>query len=666
MLNEKITIGNLTLKNRIVMPALDLAYCPPDGSVNERFINFYEERAKGGAGLIMIGGTAIEEKEVYEGFVSIHDDSLIPGHEKLVTRLKRHGVRVGIQLFHAGRYSFAFTQGHEVKAPSSIMSPLTRQVPRELTIDEIHTIIKYFGQAALRAKQAGYDVIEVISSAGYLINQFYSPATNERTDEYGGSIENRMRFGLEIIREIRHQVGDEMVLSVRLGGSDFVPGGNTWQEMVKFALELEKSSVNMINVTGGWHESRVPQIQSEVPRGTYAYLAGKIKAAVSIPVVASNRINNPDTAEEILQVKTADMVSVGRGFLADPDWANKVTQGKANTIRKCIGCMECMNSLFDNSIMRGVGCAINPQAGVEGERVISPALKPLKLVIIGAGPAGLEAARVAALKGHEVVLIEKTKKIGGQWNIAAVPPGKGEFFSLLDYYANILPDLGVEIRLNTEADTDLIKTLNPDEIIVATGALPSNPPFPIAANANVVYAWDVLNGSPLSDQEVVIIGGGALGCETALYIAELGTLDADALRFMMLHQVEEPANLYDMLTRGTYKVSVVEMNKSLGVDIGRSTRWTTLKHMRLMGIESLTSTKVTAVTAEGVMVEEEGEEQLLPADTVVLATGSAPNNSLYHELKEKYDEKVHLIGDALQPAKVTEAIHQAFVVANRI
>lgn len=663
MLNEKITIGNITLKNRIVMPALDLGYCP-DGYVNERFINFYEERAMGGAGLIMIGGTAIEAQEVYEGFVSIHDDSLIPGHEKLVAALKKHGAHAGIQLFHAGRYSFAFTNGHKIKAPSPIMSPLTRQIPHELTIDEIHTIIKYFGQAALRAKQAGYDVIEVISSAGYLINQFYSPATNERTDEYGGSLENRMRFGLEVIKEIRCQVGDDMVLSIRLGGSDFVPGGNSWQEMVKFAVELEKASLNMINVTGGWHESRVPQIQAEVPRGTYSYLAAKIKAAVSIPVVASNRINNLHTAEQILQAGQADMVSVGRGFLADPAWAKKVNDGKANTIRKCIGCMECMNSLFNHGVMTGVGCAINPQAGLEGERVITKTHSPLKILVIGAGPAGLETARVAALKGHNVTLVEKEDKIGGQWNIAAVPPGKGEFLSLLEFYANILPELNVEIKLNTNADIDLIARLNPDKIIVATGAVPSTPPFPISDKANVIYAWDILKGTPIKGKEVVVIGGGALGCETASYIAELGTIDANVLRFLLLHQVEESATLYDLITNGAYHVSVIEMNRSLGTDIGRSTRWTTLKHMRLMGVEALTSTKVTAVTDAGVTVEEEGKEKFLPADTVVIATGSVSNVSLYSELKGKFNDKVQLIGDSVQPAKVMQAIHQAFVEAN--
>ncbi len=665
MLFTKINIGKLTLKNRIVMPALDLGYCP-DGAVSDRLINFYEERARGGAGLIMIGGTAIEASEVWGGFVSIHDDSLIAGHKKLVTTLKEQGAQVGIQLFHAGRYSYAFTKGHDIKAPSAIMSPLSRQMPRELSIPEIHEIIQLFGQAALRAQQAGYDVIEVISSAGYLINQFYSPATNKRTDEYGGSLENRMRFGLEVVKEIRRQVGDDMVLSIRLGGSDFVPTGNTWREMAKFAAELEKASLNLINVTGGWHESRIPQIQAEVPLGTYSYLAAKIKEVVSIPVVASNRINNPVTAEQILTSGKADLVSIGRGFIADPEWAIKAETGKADSIRKCIGCMECINTLFNHTTPdQGVACAINPQAGLEGERTITPASSPFKVLVIGGGPAGLEAARTAALKGHKVTLAEKAGRIGGQWNIAAIPPGKAEFTSLLKYYENILPALGVEIKLNTLADPALITRLNPDKIVVATGAVPNSPPFALNDEANVIGAWEVLNGASLSGPEIVVIGGGSVGCETALHIAELGTLDAETLKFLMLHQVESPATLYDMLTNGSYKVTIVEMGSQLASDMGRGTRWTVLKHLKTMGINLMTSSKVKEVTAEGVRVQQGDEEILLAADTVVLATGSLPDLSLYEELKQMFNE-VYLIGDALQPAKAINAIHQAFTVANEL
>lgn len=665
MLFDSIQVGNITLKNRVVMPAFDLGFCP-DGKVNDRLISFYEERARGGAGLIMIGGTAIEEQEVWGGFVSIHDDSFIEGHQKLVSTLKKHGAHVGIQLFHAGRYSFAFANSHPIKAPSAIPSPLTRVMPKELTVEEIKGIIKHFGEAALRAKQAGYDVIEVIGSAGYLINQFYSPATNTRNDEYGGSLENRMRFGLEVIEEIRRQVGEDMVLSIRLSGSDFVPNGNTWREMVQFAKELEKASINMINVTGGWHESKIPQIQSEVPQGAYSYLALKVKQAVNVPVVCSNRINNPQVAERLLLSGYADMVSIARGFLADPEWALKAYEGREKTIRQCIACMYCLDKLFAHTPGdHSVGCAVNARCGLELERVVTETPNPLKVLVIGAGPAGLEAARVAAVKGHSVTIVEKSDTIGGQWNIAAVPPGKSSFTSLLEYYKNVLAELDVEIKLNTEADPELVKKISPDKIIVATGARSSSPPFPIDEKANVVNAWDVLAGKPIQGSQVVVVGGGSVGCETALYISKLGTIDADTLHFLMFHQVESNDTLYDLLTNGTFSVTLVEMDKRLARDMGNSTRWTVLKQMRTMGINTMTETMVKEITANGVKVQHGSEEMLINADTVVLATGSTPNTELYNELKQMFSE-VHLIGDAVSPAKVADAIHQGFLVANEL
>ncbi|HZJ84560.1 MAG TPA: NAD(P)/FAD-dependent oxidoreductase, partial [Syntrophomonadaceae bacterium] len=654
---------NIHLKNRIVIPAMNLGYSP-DGQINERLINYYAARAQGGAGLIIIGGIAIQAQELWGGFASIHDDSLIAGHKKLVSTLKRYGTAVGIQLFHAGRYSYAFTKGHEVKAPSPLPSPLSRHTPKELTIPEIREIIISFGQAALRAKEAGYDLIEVIGSAGYLINQFYSPATNKRTDEYGGSIKNRMRFPLEVIKEIRQQVGDDMVLGIRLGGSDFVPSGNTWREMSQLAKELEKASLNIINVTGGWHESEIPQIQAEVPRGTYAYLAAKIKGAVNIPVVASNRINNPETAEDILANGEADLISVCRGFLADPDWGIKAEQGRANTIRKCIGCMVCLDMLFaHNSPSTGVACAINAQAGFENKRFISKSEKPLKILVIGAGPAGLEAARVAAIKGHEVTLVEKENRIGGQWNLAAIPPGKAEFASLLYYYENILAELRISLMLNTNADVELVKEQNPDKIILATGASVSSPPFPIAPNLNVINAWDILKGKNPQGSEIVVIGGGALGVETALHIAELGTLGADSLKFLMKHKVEDFDTLYELITRGVFKVTVVEMNKHMATDIIRAMRWTVLKNLKIMGVNTLNEAEVKEITAEGLKLVQAGEEKLLAADTIVLATGSTAQNHLYQELKPHFDQ-VEIVGDAVKPAHVIDAIHQAFDLAN--
>jgi len=663
MLFDPLQIKNLTIPNRIIMSALDLAYCP-DGQVNSRLINFYEQRARGGAGLIMIGGTAIDPNGVYGGFVSIHDDSFINGHRELTQRVKQHGARIGLQLFHAGAYSLGFKSGHVVVAPSAVPSGLTRHTPRELTIEEIQQLIERYAQGALRAKQAGYDVIEIISSAGYLINQFLSPLTNQRRDQYGGSLENRMRFGLEVAAAVRQQIGPDMVMSVRLSGSDYVPGSNTWREASVFAQELQRASVDLINITGGWHQSRVPQIQAEVPRGNYVYLAQKIREKVDIPVAIGNRINNPALAESILQRGQADLVSVARGFLADDQWAIKAKSGQSGQIRKCIACMTCLDGVFlEKSDLPGVTCAINAQAGFEETRRIKTPQQQYRVLVIGAGPAGLEAARVAAWQGHQVVIWERENYIGGQWRLAAIPPGKEEFYSLIDYYQEVLPHLGVEIKTRIDADVGAVALENPDIILIATGARPKMPPIPVDKEAVVMQAWQVLAGEPVKGENIVVVGGGATGCETAIYLAEQGTLSAESLRFMMRHKAEEIEVLQELLTQGSYRVTLIEMGKGLARDMVRGMRWTALQHLRSLGVKVHEETNVVAVHSEGIEVESAGRSTVIPADTVVFATGVASCDELYQTLKNRF-ENVHLLGDAAQPGKLIDAIHGTFERTN--
>lgn len=665
MLFEPLQVGKLTLPNRIVLSALDLAYCP-DGQVNERLIRFYEERARGGAGLVMIGGTAIDAAGVYGGFVSIHSDDFINGHRQLARRVKQQGARVGIQLFHSGAYSLAYMTGQDVVAPSPVVSGLTGHMPRELSHGDIQELVARYARAARRAREAGYDIIEVISSAGYLINQFLSPLTNRRSDGYGGSPENRMRFGLEVMAAIRKEAGDDAVLSVRLGGNDFVPGSNTWKEMGLFARALQDASVNLANVTGGWHQSRIPQIQAEVPRGTYTYLARKIKEQVQIPVAAGNRINNPQLAETVLRSGQADLVSVARGFLADPEWGIKARTHRSAQIRKCIACMTCLDSVFiKQGDLAGVVCAVNPQAGFEATRPIHPARKAEKVLVVGGGPAGLEAARTAALKGHQVVLGEKSAHIGGQWRLASVPPGKEEFASLLDYYQEVLPLLGVDIRTGFEANVEAVKAANPDTILVATGARPAAPFIPTQEGSKVMTAWEVLEGKPVPGDRIVVVGGGATGCETAIYLAEQGTLKAESLRFLMLHRAEEYEVLHDLLTRGTYQVALVEREKGLARDLVRGARWATLKHLRALGVDCREETRVTAIRPGEVEAECQGRRCLLPADTVVFALGVTADNLLYQQLRDHFD-RVFLLGDAAGPAQLIDAIHGAFQLTNQV
>jgi 2,4-dienoyl-CoA reductase (NADPH2) len=657
MLFEPVNIGNLTLANRIVMSAMNLGWAK-DGEINQRIVDFYVERARGEAGLIVVGGATVESPITHGGFISIHDDSLLAGHTTLTTAVRAAGACIGLQLFHAGRYSFGFLDGRDVVAPSPIPSKLTKNTPRELSIPDIKQIVCNFADASLRAQKAGYQLVEFIMSAGYLASQFLSPLTNQRSDEYGGSIENRMRFPLEVIAAIRQMVGPNFPISVRLGGSDFMEGGNGWQEISIVAKELEKASVNILNVTGGWHEASIPQIQSVVPGGTYAYLAAKIKEQVRIPVVASNRINDPALAENILQNGQADLITVARGFLADPEWAGKARQEKP--IRKCIACMTCLDSLF---MGQGLQCAVNPQCGKEDQQITkSPQTR--NFLIVGSGPAGLEAARIAALKGHQVTIWEKADRIGGQWNIALVPPGKLEFKSLLEFYEQELASLGVKIVLNITAHPDSVKAGNYDVVLIATGAVPRNLPFCAQTGAQVINAWDVLNGSPVKGPNIVVVGGGSVGCETALFLAEKGTLDPETLRFMMLHQVEKPDTLYKLLTQGSLRLKLVEMGDSLATDMGRSQRWATLRHMQILGVEALTGVKVSSIAHNHVkVVTGDDEEHQLKADTVVLAIGSTSNDRLHYELKNQMNE-VYLLGDATGPAKLINATQQAFELVN--
>lgn len=654
MLFEPISIHSLEVRNRIVMPGFHLNFAR-EGAINEKLVNFYEARSKGGTGLIMVGGAAIEPNGVFAGWISIHDNSLIAGHQRLTAAVKSHGAKIGLQLVQQGRYSAGFHEGKDVFAPSAVRSRTTGFVPREMSVGEIHKIIADFGAAARRAREAGYDLVEISVSAGYLINQFLSPLTNLRQDDYGGSPKNRMRFGLEVIAEVRRQVGADYPVSVRLGGQDFMPGGTTWKEAQEFAEELEKIGVDLFNVTGGWHETSVPQLNGEVPKGAFCYLADKIKSRVSVPVAASNRISSAQVAEQILLSGQADMVSVARGILADPQWAQKAQQG--GTVRKCIACMLCLGQIFKR---QPVICSVNPLCGKEDQPL--PAAEDKKrILVVGAGPAGLEAASTLAERGHQVDLWEKQQTIGGQWRIAAVPPGKEDFLPLLDYYEQRLKEAGVNLQLGKTATPEEVLKWEADAVIIASGAVPETYlPFS-CEDAEVVQAWDVLAGQAVKGPRIVIVGGGSVGCETALYLAQKGTLDADQARFLLIHQVESAEEIRRLLLNGSYHLTIVEQQKNIARDMNNATRWLMLKNLDMFGVKVCNLSTVEQVTAQGVVLKSEQGVQTIAADTVVMALGSRADNALYQDLAGR--PGVYLVGDALQPGKVHEAIHSAYQLA---
>lgn len=676
-----IQIGKLELKNRIVMPAMHLGYCPT-GEVTDRLIEFYRLRAQGGAGLIIVGGCGIDQVGNTLGMIQLDEDRFIPRLQKLTLALHEEGAKVVTQLYQAGSYASSLLTGNQPVAPSAIPSKLTKEVPHELTVEEIQELVQKFAQAAARTQQAGFDGVEILAGTGYLISEFLSPVTNKRADEYGGDLSNRMRFALEIVTEIRKAVGPDFPLIARIAGNDFIPGGHTNVEAQMFAKALTEAGVDAINVTGGWHETTVPQITMNVPPGAFRYLVRGIKQAVSVPVFASNRITSPDLARDILSSGDADLVGFARPLIADPFLPLKAAGKDPYPIRPCVACNQgCLDHIFRG---KPVGCLVNAEAGREAELGLGkkqdPAFgsglendqpSPRRILVVGAGPAGLEFARVASLHGHEVTVWEKSDRLGGQLNLAAAPTDRQDFNRFTKYLVNVCEAQGVMIYTNQEATTEkVLEGIEKEgftDIVMATGALPMKPPFPVEEGTSITQAWDVLAGKKTGNN-VVIIGGGSVGVETALYLAGQGTLDAETLRFLIVNQAESPETLAKLLFQGRNRITLIEMAKHVGKDLGSSTRWSMLADLKRHKVKVLTNTVVKEVRADGVLVEGPEGESLVPGDTIIAAIGSVSNQALAKELKDKLPQNVtlHQIGDINKPAKVMDAVQAAYNAALKL
>ena len=655
---EPIKINQLELKNRIYLPAMHLGMAD-NFEVTDQIVEFYAERARGGVAIICVGYATVDDLSGNTTNIGAHSDDFIPGLTRLADAIKDNGARSCVQINHAGRYNFSFfLNGKQPVAPSAVASRMTGETPKALEKDEILQIIDNFAQAARRVKKAGFDAVEVLSGTGYLISEFLSPLTNQRTDEYGGSLENRMRFGLEVVRAIRDQVGLNFPIIVRMNGNDFMPGGQGRDELREYARALaEQAGVDAICVNVGWHEARVPQITAAVPRGAFAYLSRGIKEVVNVPVIASHRINDPDTARELISDGMCDMVAMGRSLIADPDLPEKAQEGREEEIVHCIACAQgCFDNLFK---LKHVECLCNPRAGYECEGACTLARTPKKVMVIGGGAAGMSAAIAAADRGHQVSLYEKDTELGGQLHLAGAPPGREEFIELAYDLETQVYYRDIDIHLDAVVDAAVIEAEQPDHVILATGAAPMTPPIPGVEQPHVVQAWDVLADRVYTGKRVVIVGGGAVGVETALFLAEKGTLSADVLKFLFVNKAETPEVLYEMATRGTKKITVIEMIDKIGKDFGKTTRWGMLQDVKRYGVESKVTAKALEITSTGIKIEAPDGTEEIPADTVVLAVGSQPINTLGEIITSK-NIPCDVIGDAQNIGMAFDAVHQGY------
>lgn len=660
---QPITINAMEVKNRIFMPAMHLNMAA-NYAVTDRLVDFYAERARGGVGMITVGYATVDERSGNPANIGAHKDAHLPGLARLAAAIRDNGARSSVQLNHAGRYNHSMLMGgKQPVAPSPIASRLTREIPHELTREEITEIVGRFAEAAGRVREAGFDAVEILAGTGYLISEFLSPLTNQRSDEYGGGFENRSRFGLEVVRAVRGVVGERFPLLVRMNGNDFMKGGSGRLELQEFAVLLAAEGVDALCVNVGWHEAQVPQIVTEVPRGVFAYLARGIKERVNVPVIASHRINDPAAAREMISDGICDMVAVGRALIADARFPEKARSGRDREIVHCVACGQgCFDNLFK---MRPVECLCNPLAGYEREREVGRAEKPLDVLVVGGGAAGMSAALAAATRGHRVTLHERSDRLGGQLLLAGAPPGREEFRTLADDLERQVQLSGVTVRLGSIVDTELLRRSAPAAIILATGGTPVTPPIPGVDLPHVIQAWDLLAGTAVTGRRVAVIGGGAVGIETALLLAEKGTLSGEALKFLLVHGAEPPDSLYALATRGSKEVTVIEMLDELGKNFGKSTRWGMMQDVERYGVGTRTASRVVEICPGCVRIEINGGIEEIPADTVVLAVGTRSLNPL-QESASAQGVPFRVVGDAAKPAMVFDAVHQGFLAGRDI
>lgn len=661
---QPLDLGHVVLPNRVLMGSMHTGL--EELGDFDRVAAFYAERARGGVGLMVTGGMAPNrEGGVLPGAAGLFTDADIENHRMVTDRVHEAGGRIAMQILHAGRYAYS----PDCVAPSAIKSPISPFAPRELDEVGIEKQIVDIAEAARRARVAGYDGVEVMGSEGYFLNQFLAPRTNQRTDRWGGSADNRMRLPIEVVRRVREAVGDDFVVIYRISLLDLVSGGQRWGDVITLAQAIENAGASILNTGIGWHEARVPTIATSVPRRAFAWVTKKLMGQVRVPVITSNRINTPEVAEEVLAEGCADMVSMARSFLADPDFVAKAQSGRAHLIAPCIACNQaCLDHTFE---MKIASCLVNPRAGHETELRYNPAGHPKRVGIVGAGPAGMSAALVAAARGHSVTLFDKADRVGGQLNMAKMVPGKEEFVGLLDWYAAMIAETGVTLRLGVEVTAAELTEF--DEVILATGVLPRDPGIPVEGEPHVVSYVDILTGRAEAGETVAIVGAGGIGFDVAEYLTSDESPATDLVEWMREWGVGDPEHHASGLTAegpkpapAMRKVSLFQRKSERpGKRLGKTTGWIHRASLAMKGVKMVGGVRYDLIDDAGLHItRQDGTREIVACDTVVLCAGQVSDRDLVAAVKAAGNEP-HVIGGADVAAELDakQAIDQGARVA---